>query len=111
MTHDLETLMHWLKGFLIVAAICTTLFPLVWAFSPWWSTAVGRLVMLQSVAFALAIDATLYFQVVEIDMDHILTIFWVQAVIFGLIALASVSLTYTVIRMNYFSRKEERTNG
>lgn len=107
MTAELERLEHWLHIFLITAAVCTTLFPLLWAFSPWYRTLVGRLLMLQSIALALAIDVTTYYQFVEIKPDDIMFIFWLNAVVFGLIALASVLLTVTMIRMNYFRHKKE----
>lgn len=108
MTHDLETLENWLQFFLVVAGVCTTLFPLLWLFSPWYSTLLGRLLMLQSVAFAAAIDLTLYFQFWPPSLEHIVAIFWAEAVVFGLIALASVLLTVTMIRMNYFRKKKEK---
>lgn len=108
MTPELERLQNWIHIFLIVAAVCTTLFPLVWSFSPWWTTTVGRLLMLQSIALALAIDATAYFQFSEVGLHNINLIFWLNAVIFGLIALASMLLTVTMIRMNYFSRSRRK---
>lgn len=111
MTHDLETLENWLQICLIVAAVCTTVFPLIWLFSPWWRTPVGRLLMLQSVAFAAAIDLTAYFQFWPPSLDHILFIFWTQAIIFGLVAFASVWLTVLMIRMNYFQRKRDRDDA
>lgn len=113
MTRDLETLQHWLLIFLWVASVCTTLFPVLWAFSRWWTTLVGRLLMLQSLALALAVDLTLAFQYIEVGPDDLLMIFWLNAVVFGLIALASVLLTFAMIRLNYFrrKRKKETQNG
>lgn len=108
MTRDLESLQHWLHIFLWVAAVCTTLFPVLWAFSRWWSTLIGRLLMLQSVALAAAVDLTLAFQYIEVGPDDLLTIFWINAVVFGLIALASVLLTVAMIRLNYFRRKKKK---
>jgi hypothetical protein len=106
MTHDLEALENWLQAFLFVAAFCVTLFPLLWAWSRWWSTLLGRLLMLQSVAFAAAIDLTAYYPFRPPTLEHILVVFWLQAIVFGLIALASVLLTCTMIRMNYIRRKK-----
>lgn len=110
MTRDLESLQHWLLIFLWVASVCTTVFPLIWAFSRWWSTLVGRLLMLQSVALALAVDLTLVFQYIEVGPDDLLMIFWLNAIVFGLIAVASVLLTVTMIYMNYFRRKPKKEN-
>lgn len=108
MTRDLETLQQSLLIFLWVAAVCTTIFPVLWAFSRWWSTLLGRLLMLEGVALALAVDLTLAFQYIEVTPDDLLLIFWLNAIVFGLIALASVLLTFTMIRMNYIRRKRKK---
>lgn len=99
-----------LQVFLVVAAVCCTAFPGLWAFSRWWSTTLGRLLMLQSVAFALAIDFTALFVFWEPGLEHIMFIFYAQAVIFGLIAVSSVLLTMTMIKMNYFRHKRKKAS-
>lgn len=111
MTRDLETLQQWLKICLLVAAICTTAFPLLWAWSPWWQTLLGRLMMLQAIAFAAAVDITAFFQYYGSDAwfaKHILFIFWLNAIVFALIALATLLLTVTMARMNWRRHKRKR---
>lgn len=109
MTSETEALMTWIQVCLVVAALCATSFPVVWAFSRWWSTLLGRLLMLQAVAFAAAIDLTLVFHFVEISRDNIQTLFWVNAIVLGLIAISTLLLTVTVVRMNYIRRQKKGT--
>lgn len=103
MTEDIETLKLWIHICLIVAALGTTAFPLLYSLTPWRSTMLGQLVMLQAAAFALAIDLTLLFQFWT--PDSILLIFWVNAVVFNLIAISTTALTWAMWRMNR-KRKE-----
>lgn len=99
MTHDIETLTNILKVFLWVAAFFATSFPVLYMFSPWYSTNLGRLLMLQSVSFALAIDLTVLFTVWQ--PENILIYFWVQVFVFGFIAIATGLLTYGLWRTNH----------
>lgn len=110
---DTEALEQWILICLIVASVCTTMFPLIWAFSRWWSTLLGRLLMLQAIAFSVAIDLTLFFQFWEPTPDDIMLIFWLNAIVFGLIAISTLLLTLTMVRMNYIrrKRKKEASNG
>lgn len=99
MTHDLVTLIHWLHIVVWIAAVCATLFPIIYAFSPWFSTVLGRVLMLQSVSFALALDVTLLFAYWH--PDDILIIFWTDVMVFTLIAISTVALTFMLLRTNY----------
>lgn len=101
----MEVLNAWLHGCLYLAAFFATAFPAVWAWSRWWSTLIGKLLMLQAVAFALALDMTALFQVWHPPEDHVLTLFWVQTIVFTLIAISTCLLTVTMVRMNYIRRE------
>lgn len=105
---DIEELRQWTQFFLLVASICTTAFPIIWAFSRWWTTLVGRLLMFQAVAFSFAIDMTLFFQYWEPGQDDIMKLFWLNAFVFGLIAISTMLLTVTMVRMNYLRRKRKK---
>ena len=110
MTLSFEALRLLLHIHLWIVAICTTAFPLVWAFSSrWWSTLLGRLVMLQGVALAFLVDLTLFFKHVDVARGEILFAFWPTIIVYSMLASASVLLTWTTIRMNYIhpKRKEE----
>lgn len=99
MTHDVELLTKWVHTCLAVAAFCSTSFPVLYAFSPWYSTLLGRFLMLQAVSFALAIDMTLLFQF-WVPSD-ILVLFWINAIVFTLIAGATFGLTVMLWRTNH----------
>lgn len=109
MTRDIETLTQILKWFLFAAAIAGTAFPLIYAFSPWWSETLGRLLMFSAASFALALDTTVLFYFWQ--PDEILIYFWVQVVVFGLIAVSKSLLAAAVFRLNYMRRKEERNDA
>jgi len=103
MTHDIHVLMAWIFVCLIVAALCTTAFPVLYAFSPWRSSLLGKLFMLQAIAFALAMDATVIFNLWK--PSNILFLFWANVVVFGLIAVATALLTGMLWRLNNYHRK------
>ena len=106
----MEDLLEGYKVCLIVSSVCATSFPLVWAFSRWWSTLLGRLIMLQGVTIAVAVDLTFFFNIVAPNFNNLMVLFWINAVVFGLIALSTVLLTVTVIRMNYIRKKKGNTD-
>ena len=103
MTHDIHVLMAWIIGCLTIAALCTTAFPILYAFFPWRSTLLGKLLMLQGVAFALVMDLTVLFQFWA--PSNILVLFWVNAAGFSLVAIATASLTVMLWRKNHTNRK------
>lgn len=47
---------------MFAAAFLTTAFPLLYAFSPWWRSKVGRSLMIRSLSYALLIDVTLFLE-------------------------------------------------
>lgn len=102
MTNEMVDLIFWIRVCLWVAAICTTAFPLLYLFSPWHGSKIGRVVMLQGVAFALAMDITLLFQYWEPPLQ---LSFWINAFVLTLIALATASLTGVLWVTNYKHRK------
>lgn len=96
---EIETLERVTLVFLWIAAVCTTSFPILYAFSPWYRTPLGRVVMLQAGAFALALDVTLLHNYwIPEDQFHI---FLINAAVFGVIALATGSMTYLLWKANY----------
>jgi len=79
--------------FLIFATITTTSFPVLYLFSPWYKTPLGRAFMLESVTLALAIwlKFTLTFFLAEGPRGFLL---WTNVVILVLITIATSGLTY-----------------
>lgn len=104
MTRDIHTLTEWLRCVLIIAAVCTTAFPVLYSFANWTSTALGKIVMAHSIAFALAMDVTVLFQYWH--PNDILAVFWVEALMFTFIAIATTALTYMLWLYNYRKRVE-----
>lgn len=100
MTQDIETLRAWIRVVQFIACICATAFPIFYAFSRWYASWLGRLLMLQGVALAAALDASLIFQFMR-DNPNVMLRFVVYALVLTLIAIATAALTFMVVRMNY----------
>lgn len=98
--NDFETLFSWLKVVTWLAAIGTTLFPILYLFSPWYTSVTGRVLMFQSVAFAAAVDLTLmgYY-----DIPESLTFsLWLGIIVLGWIAVATFAFSFLLWRTNHF---------
>lgn len=98
MSYDLNTLRVWIRACLIIAAICTTAFPVLYSFSPWFRSELGRALMVQAIAFALVLDFSVLFQYWQAD---IAVRFWINALLFTLIAVASTWLTLMLWKINH----------
>lgn len=99
MTRDINVLRAWLLAVVFIAAVGANSFPIIYSFFPWRSHLIGRLLMLQGVAFAAAIDMTVLFAFWT--PEDILVIFWVQGLVFTGIAWSTISLTWGMWRMNH----------
>lgn len=99
MTTDIEVLRFILLICLAIAAIFTTAFPVLYLFSPWYASKLGRLFMLQSVSYALALDMTLLFAIWQ--TENLLLRFSVTAIVFCLLAVSSAALTWMLWRTNH----------
>lgn len=118
MAKDIETLTQWLIGMLVIASICATAFPILYLFAPWYKTRLGRALMIQGWAFALALDVTLLFQFWQ--PKNIMVLFWVNAFVFTLIAFATGYLTWKMLKHNLYiplinkkkkEKLDDRTDG
>jgi len=103
MTHDIQALMNWILACLVVAGICATAFPILYAFSPWYLSKLGRALMIQSIAYALALDLTAIFTLWT--PNSIMFIFWTNAFVFTFITCTSAYLTYMMVEYNYQVRQ------
>lgn len=103
MSNDPATLTAYIRICLWVAALCATAFPLLYLFSPWHGSKIGRVVMLQGIAFSLAIDRALLFQY-WVPSDNMVR-FWINAFVLSLITVASASLTGVLWATNYKQHK------
>lgn len=104
---DVQTVIHISQIFLVIAGFCVTTFPLLYGlYSPWYRSPLGRAVLLQSVAVALAIDLSIIgqFWTITTDPTFILVI---NVSVLSFVALASVYLTIQLIIYNWFHRENE----
>lgn len=95
MSHHYDHLLAIIRVCLIVAAVLTTVFPLIWACFPWYKRVFGRLFMLQSVSFAIVLDFTAVFKFWT--PRSLETAFWIEASVFVLIAMSSASLVTSLL--------------
>jgi hypothetical protein len=105
---NVDTLMVLIFVFALIAATCTTAFPILYAFFPWRSSLLGKMLMLQAVAFALAMDGTVIFQIWE--PSNIVIGFLIEVVVFGMIAFSTASLTVLMWKANHTNRKVKKEN-
>lgn len=104
MPSDVQTVLYWSRVFLIIAAISVTAFPLLYAFSPWYRSRLGRAVMLQSVSVALAVDLSAIFQFKEITNLHV--VLMINIGVLAFISVTSLYLTATLLYYNFKPHKE-----
>lgn len=93
---NLQTPLHVLHFFLIIAAACATAFPVVYLRRPWYKSALGRVLMLHGVALALALDLTLlftYWRTTDLRL-HI----YIDIAVIGLVAGATLGLLVILLR-------------
>lgn len=106
MTDDAAVLLTWAIGCLSITAVCVTAFPIMYAFSPWYKSPIGRALMTQAIAFMLAIDMTLVAQFWQ--PDDIIILFWINAIILSFVAIATGWLTVTMVKANYMKHQRSK---
>jgi hypothetical protein len=99
MTQDIEVLRAWIRVVILIAAIGSTSVPLVYSFSAWRERPIGRVMMLQAITFAAAIDMTALFSFWA--PTNILVIFWVNVFVLSAIAISTSMLAYMVWSLNH----------
>lgn len=99
MNSDLQNMREWIRICVLVASVGTTLVPVIYAFSPWYKSHLGRAFMLQAVSFSAAIDLTLWFM--YWPPDDIRIKFWANAFVFTLIAISTTGLAFMIWKLNY----------
>jgi len=104
MTHDVDVLRRYLLIVVFISAMGSTSVPLIYAFSPWRTRAIGRMFMLQAVSFAVALDMTVLFQFWM--PSNILVLFWIETFVFTAIASSTIMLAWMMWRLNHPSKKK-----
>ena len=104
MTRDIEVLMNWLQVVLVITAICVTSVPILYSFSPWRTTSLGRWFMRQAIAFAAAFDITTIFSIWQPTGMDILVWFWINVIVMLSVATSTAGVAIWIVRSNYMRR-------
>lgn len=107
MTWEVNSLQNLTLVALWLAAFGTTLFPVLYLFSPWYKSILGRTMMAQAWAFALTVDATLLFRYWQPPS------FWTQFVssmLFVYIAGTAITLSAILWKLNYQHRWQKESD-
>lgn len=99
MTQDIEVLRAWIRVAVLYAAIGSTSVPFVYAFTAWRERPLGRVLMLQAVTFAAAMDLTALFSFWA--PTNILVIFWIDAFVLTAICISTSMLAYMIWSLNH----------
>ena len=100
-----DTLTRIVLSFISLAAFSSTLFPILYLFSPWYSTVFGRVIMLKAVTIALIVDLTFVFQIWPINNVIVITV--INCIAFGLVAISTSLMVWLLWRSNYSEEKEK----
>ena len=106
MTRDVDTLVRYLLVMVVIAAISSTAVPVLYSFGPWRTRKLGRLFMLQAISFSLALNMTVLFQFWH--PKDILWVFWIECVVFTMIAVSTSALAWLGWRENHAKYKGKR---
>lgn len=109
MPNDIDTVLQWTKVMLAIAAACTTTFPLLYLFSPWYRSQLGRSLMLQSIAVAAALDISAVYQYWTFT-TNLRTILIINVGILAFIAAASLYLTTMLFIYNFRTHQTHKEN-
>lgn len=104
MRQDIGALQTWLHICVVIAAVCTTLVPIIYARTKWYRSVLGRLFMLQAISFAIAMVLT--------AMNHFwqpepTTAYILSTLVFTMIAGSTLALTRLIWKLNYTEREGE----
>lgn len=91
----------WGETALVVAALASTTFFLLYLFFPWYNSLVGRAMILKALGMALALDITVWFHFFPPNGDNITGALVVQAVVFTIIMLGALGLVHMLWRENF----------
>jgi hypothetical protein len=110
MPKDMETVIEYIKIMLVVTGICVSLFPILYLFSPWYRSHLGRAVMIQSMSVAFAIDISVVRAYWLQDMT-VTALFLLNLVILAFIAGASMYLVVMLLYYNFQNRETQDDNS
>lgn len=103
---DIETARDIARVFLIIAAICTTAFCVLYAFSPWYRSHLGRAVMIQTASVASAMDISVFF-IYKARPTNLLTALIINVGILAFISIGSLYLIGALFYYNFRTKEKE----
>lgn len=107
MTHNIHTLILWIRIDLVIAAIGTTAVPVIYAFAPWRKRLLGKIFMMKAISFAAAMDLTVLF--IFWQPRNILIQFWTEAIVMAAIAVSTSLQAFMIWRLRRHQlTKEDR---
>lgn len=109
MPKDIEALRHWIFVCVVVASAATTAVPFIYSFFPWRLRPIGKLFMIQSISFALAMDVTALFMMWP--TDNILLLFWIDALVLTFIAASSALMAIWLVGRMIQAKKGDRDDS
>lgn len=92
---------------LIIASITSTTFPLLYSFSRWDESILGRAMMSQSIAFAMALDLTLLFHFWRPPFPYARLF---TMIVFVFIAGTTTTLSVILWKLNYQKRLDKENH-
>jgi len=106
MSQDIETLRMWIRFLTVFTMVAVTSFPVVYAFTPWRSRPLGRILMFLGISYAFAFNITTLFSFWR--PKNLLWMFGLYTVMLLFIAFASILLTGWVWKLNrpFFRRRK-----
>jgi hypothetical protein len=105
----IDDVVAWSRVLLVIAAICTTSFPFLYLFSPWYRTMLGRTLMFQSAIVAITIDLKLILTIKPTRNRTFLV--WFNFWVLLLITLSSAALTVLLWGLQHSRKDKEKHYG
>lgn len=105
---SIHELLMWIRVGTVIASICTTAIPILYGFFPWRSSLWGKLFMLESVSFAIAMDTTTFFAFFR--PKNLFIVYLIDAGFVTLIAVSTFALA-VLIFIRLIGSKKDASNG
>lgn len=106
-TRDMELAVIIGRLVLMLAVVTTTSFPVLYAFSPWYNSSLGRAIMMQAATLALAIwlKFVLTFFLADGPRGFLL---WTNVTVLVLITVSTSALTYLLWKIRRDAKREQK---
>jgi hypothetical protein len=107
---DIATVRHIGVVVLVISALATTLFPVLYAKAPWYRSALGRAVMFRAVALALVLDLAVVFEL-WVEPRSRLVLLWINIAVLAVIGASSAAMSVVLMRIRRYGDKRSHDAG